>query len=318
MSSIDPKKGERTWSIPALAPGQSQVLDYRIKARGAGGVRSSVEVKAGALTEKTVGDTQVLTANLQMRADGPPDSKGTVGQAANYRVVVENKGSSDLRNVVIKCTLPPDMKVTRATTGAQAFRDSAQWTVKELKPGETKELNVSLTTGTPGDRTVRFTARANHGAEQVVPVRVAFVGMPDLDWDLQAPGVEAVGKVFTYRVVVANRGTAPGPATVQLDLPPSLDVVPPTDPRSAPGIGQNAKEVRFAKIEIPPGKKTTYVIKVKAKMAGEARTIFRLLEDGREPKLQDRVTNVTPTDPRSPAGPPPQSDRTRAGSPPGP
>jgi uncharacterized repeat protein (TIGR01451 family) len=312
-SSTDPKTGERTWSIPTLAPGQTQVLDYRLKAREAGGVRSTVKVKAGTLTEETSGSTEVLTATLQMKAEGPQSGKGTVGQPALYKVVVENKGSADLKNVAVRCTMPPDMRATRATNGGQPFRDSVQWTFKELKPGEVKELNVGLTTTKPGNRTVQFSARANHGAAQQMPVTVNFIGMSDLDWDLQGPGIEAVNKSFTYRIVVLNRGSAPGMAKVQADLAQNL-VVEDSDPPAGQGFGKNAKEVNFPPIEIMPGKKKTFLIKVRAREAGEAKTIFRLTEDGREPKLGDRVTNITPTDTRGPAGPPPKSvDRSRDG-----
>ena len=312
MSSTDTKDGRRTWTIPALAPGQTQVLDYRIKARDASGIRGTVHVKAGDLIEKAEGATVAMTASLQLKATGPQAERVTVGQPAMYKVVVENKGNVELRNVVIQSTFPPDMRVTKATNGARGFRDRAQWVVKELKPGEMKELNVGLTTGSPGKRAVQFSARANHGAEQTDRVAVEFVGVSDLDWDLQGPGVEAVGKAFTYRVVVSNRGSAPGTARVQVDLPESLAFEDSTPP-AGQGFGQNAKEVRFGEITIPPGKKTTYVIMVKARTAGEARTIFRLVENGRpDPKLGDRVTNVVPSDTRSPAGPPPR-DPSRDG-----
>jgi hypothetical protein len=54
---------------------------------------------------------------------------------------------------------------------------------------------------------------------------------------------------------------------------------------------------------------------VQAREAGEAKTIFSLFEEGRPEKREDKVTNVTGTDARSPAGPPPARgvDRTKVG-----
>src|SRR4029079_530694 len=148
---------------------------------------------------------------------------------------------------------------------------------KELKKGEVRELNLALTTASPGARTVHFSARAETRKEQEDQVESEGAGLPSLDWDVDAPGVAAVGRPITFRVTVANRGTATGPARppvelapaldrhttlpagrarLQVDLPPALDRKS-TVPAAGEGIGQNAKEVRFPAYNFPAGKKTT-------------------------------------------------------------
>ena len=80
----------------------------------------------------------------------PANGAGTVNQPAPYRVTVENRGSADLRNVVVRCQFPADMRPRAATNGGERFREAVQWVFKELKPGDVKELNVALTTASPG------------------------------------------------------------------------------------------------------------------------------------------------------------------------
>jgi hypothetical protein len=164
-------------------------------------------------------------------------------------------------------------------------------------------------------RTVHFTARAEKGKEQKTAVKTEFIGVPSLDWDVEGPGVSAAGKSITYRVTVANRGTATGRARLQIDLPPALDLRETTPKTAALGVGQNAKEVRFPTYDFPAGKKTTFTVVVTARSAGEAKTIFSLFEDGRPEKREDKVTTVTGSDTRSPAGPPPARgvDPTKVG-----
>jgi uncharacterized repeat protein (TIGR01451 family) len=314
VSSTDPKTGERMWSIPALGPGQVRVLEYRVKARDPGKVGNTVLVNApGVKLEPTGGETEVLTANLQMRAEG--SATGTVGQAAAYSLVVENKGSADLKNVVVRCTFPPDMKPTKATNGGQPFRDSVQWIFRELKRGETKDLNVGLTTTRPGVRTVQFTAKADRGAEQWATVKTEFAGVPSLDWDTEVPGTEAVGKTLTYRVTVANRGSAAAKnVEVRADLPKEVELID-TNPAAGTGTGPSVKEVLFQPMTVPAGKKTTLVIRVRAKYAGEARATFWLKEEGKEVAARhDKITNVTAPDTKSPTGPPPKPNTSRVGS----
>lgn len=304
-SQIDPKTGERLWTIPALKPGQQQVLEYRVRARDPGRVGSTVLVKAPDMEPKQAGlDAEVMTASLQVQAVGPAGDKGTVGQAAVYKVVVENKGSADLKNVAVKCVFPPDMRATKATNGGQPFRDTVQWVFREMKSGESKELTVGLTTNSPGTRSVQFTAKADKGPEQRATIRTTFAGVPKVDWDVDAPGVAAAGKTFTYRVTISNPGTAPGKAQVKVDLPPSFELVG-TTPTSNHSVGPTGKQVIFPQYDVPAGKKTTLQIEVQARTAGEAKAIFWLEEDGGQSKREDKVTNVTGADTRSPAGPPP-------------
>ncbi|MBO0697600.1 MAG: DUF11 domain-containing protein, partial [Zavarzinella sp.] len=303
-SSIDPKTGERMWSIPALGPGQVRVLEYRVKARDPGKVGNTVLLTAGNIKEQAGGDTEVLIANLQMQAKGP--DTGTVGQAADYKLTVENKGSADFKNVVVRCTFPPDMRVTKATNGGQPFRDSVQWIFRDLKKGESKELNVGLTTTSPGNRTIQFTARADHGTDQRASVKTEFAGVPSLDWDTDVPGTDSVGKTLTYKVTVANRGTAAAKKVeVRVDLPREVEFMDTTPSAKTSSEANGGRMVMFSPFDIQPGKKTTLTIRVRARSPGEARAIFWLNDAGKEtPARHDKTTNITPRDSKSPTGPP--------------
>jgi uncharacterized repeat protein (TIGR01451 family) len=320
MSNIDPKTGERTWTIPTLAPGQTKVIEYRVKARDAGRIGSTVLVKATDVLKEAGHDVEVQTANLQVLAEGPAAEKGTVGQPAGYHVVVENKGSADLKNVVVKCVFPPDMHPTKATNSGQLFKDHVQWIFREMKSGESKELNISLTTSTPGSRTVQFTAKADRAPEQRASTKTTFAGVAALSWDTDVPGTIAAGKTMTYRVTVANTGSADAKGTkLQVDLPDNVDLIG-TTPDAGKGVGQNAKMVIFPAYTIPAGKKTTYKIDVKARAAGEARVSFQLVGEGigQEPAEHKKSTTITGSDTRSPSGPAPASpgkvDRSTIGS----
>ena len=318
MSTIDPKSGERMWAIPTLAPGQSQVIEYRVRAKEAKKVGSLVFLKAPNLPPKQAEfETDVRTAALQLKAEGPGGEKGTVGQPAGYRVVVQNVGTAELRNVCVRCLLPPDMRPTRATNGGQPFRDHVQWIFEKLQPGDSKELNVALATASPGTRTVQFVVKADKGPEQRTAVKTDFAGKPAIDWDTEVPGTAAVGKTFFYRVTVYNRGSATGGAKVTVDLPDNVELVG-TTPAASKGVGQNAKMVIFPAIDIPPLKKTTFTVEVKARSAGDARAVFHLGGDGvgSADSEHRKSTSIFGTDDRNKGGPPPrkEGDATRVGS----
>lgn len=308
-SNIDPKTGERMWTIPSLAPGQSKVIEYRVKARDAGRIGSTVLAKAANVQQQTGLDVEVMTANLQITAEGPSSDKAIVGQAVIYKITAENRGTADLKNVVVKCVFPPDMHPTRATNGGQPFRDHVQWIFRELKAGESKDLNIGLTTTTPGTRSVQFTVRADKGQEQSTSVKTSFAGVAALDWDTDVPGTVTVGKTMIYRVTISNSGTAEAKGIkVRVDLPDNVDLVSTTPQEAGKAYGQNAKEVNFPAYNIPAGKKTTLRIEVKARYPGEARVGFQLTNPAtgsNEPAEHKKMTVITSSDPRSPSGPPP-------------
>jgi uncharacterized repeat protein (TIGR01451 family) len=315
MSSIDPRGMERMWNIPALAPGQSRVLEYRVRAKEPGKVTSMASVQASGVAEKQQNfSAEVMTANLQMRVVGPETERATVGQTAGYRITIENRGDAELRNVTVRSIFSPDMRPTKATNGGQPFRDSVQWVFREMKPGDVKELNVGLTTASPGLRTVQFTARADKGAEQKAAIKTEFAGVPTLDWDVDVPGTDSVGKTLLYKVTVNNRGTATAKnVEVRVDLPKEVDLID-TTPSAGRERGTNANAVMFPKFDISAGRKTTMTVRVKARVAGEARAIFWLREEGKEVGARhDKTTNIIGTDPRSPSGPPPKTDRSNVG-----
>ena len=315
MSNIDPKNGERSWNIGALAPGQSQVIEYRVKAKVPGRLGSIVQVKAADIQKQTTFDTDVLTASLQIEAVGPAADKGLVGQSAGYNIVIANRGSAELRNVCIRCLFPPDMKPTRATSSGQSFRESVQWIFEKLAPGEKKEVKVSLSTGTPGIRNVQFVAKADKGTEQKTSVRTEFAGVPSLAWDVDIPGTASVGKTITYKVTVSNTGTATAKKVhLKFDMPPNVDYLS-SSPDTAPGGGANSKMRIFDPYDSPAGKKTTFVIEVKARSAGEARAVFTLTGEGlgAEGTEHRNSTIITGFDNRSPTGPPPKVDPSKVG-----
>ena len=84
---------------------------------------------------------------------------------------------------------------------------------------------------------------------QKAQVKTEFAGVPSLDWDIEAPGVAVAGKTITYRVTVANRGTAPGKAQLRVDLPASLDLKS-AKPTASQGFGQNAKGADYGDFAI--------------------------------------------------------------------
>jgi uncharacterized repeat protein (TIGR01451 family) len=309
MSVVNPNAGERSWSIPALAPGETRVLEYRSRAKQLGKMKTLVKVKAGSILKQADYDTDVLNAMLQIRAEGPAADKGVVGQKAGYRIVVENRGGAELKNVCVRCVFPPDMRVARATQEGQPFRDTVQWTFPSLRPGEQKELSVALLTSTPGTRNVNFIAKADKGDEQRTNVRTIFDGIATLSWDTEVPGTAAINAPMTYKVIVSNTGSATARGVrVSVDLPQGIELMK-SDPPSVRGAGANANMVVFQPIEIPQNKKATFYIDVRGTKSGEARAIFTLSgpDVGPEPAEHRKSTQITPVDNRNPGGPPPRT-----------
>ena len=95
MSSVDRKNGERHLdrTEPIAWRVESVVVQRQSPGTGSDWEHGSGEMP-GDIKKDTGLDVEVLTAQLEVKAEGPANGKGFVNQPATYRITVENRGTS--------------------------------------------------------------------------------------------------------------------------------------------------------------------------------------------------------------------------------
>ncbi len=274
-----------------LAPGQTKTLDLPLTAAKSGrfGIRATATADGGLNATGEPVAVDVQRAELTIAATGP--RLVYLNQDFEWNVTVRNTGDATVSNVVVRTTLPTDVRV-KSVDGGKVGAGSVEWTLPELRAGDQKTYRIPATANRLNDRATlaaSVLADATNGTRTVGdPVNaksestVAIIGTPALSLVVSAPpGLVEVGKRATFTVKVKNEGTV---SARKIELagfaPPELR---PVRGIGAVQGGQNAPAPLTARIEgtgrlafpaleeLRPGETLTFTIDLDAVQAGDAR-----------------------------------------------
>jgi uncharacterized repeat protein (TIGR01451 family) len=263
----------------SLAPGQTKTLDLPLTATKAGrfGVRASVTADGNLSANADPAAVNVRKVELSATATGP--QLAYLNQEFDWNLTVRNTGDTPVSNVVVRATLPAEVKL-KSADGAKPAAGSAEWTVAELKPGDQKTYRVTATAAKlAGAAKLALTVQGDRpGGSRGDPVEakadsaVAVIGTPALVMELATPpGVVPVGKRVAFQVRVKNQGTVSARnIEVTAFAPPELRAVRGTGPTTA-RIDDNGRVAFPAVEELRPGESLTFTVDVDAAQPGDAR-----------------------------------------------
>lgn len=303
-AKIDYEKNQRTWTIPSLTPGERRVFDFTVFAKKTGQKKTITRVSASGVSPVVEShEINILEARLNMKVT--PPTQATVGQPAEVKILIENKGTATLNNVRVNVGHPQDVDVVKARQGAQFFKDGVQWILPKLAAGENRELSVLFTTKLPGTRKLAVSTKADRGQEQQDNTLLEFEGIPALNWKTERTPTSTEGRSVNYTVEVYNPGTANATNVVlRVKLPPEVRLENAYPLHLDPSDGV----FTFRPVHIPPKTKVTFSINGLAQKKGAATAHFDLIADHTKTSLHNEVTTTI-----NPGDKPKQLDRTTQG-----
>lgn len=288
-----------------LAPGQTKTFDLPLTARATGryGLRATAtgDGNLNASAEPVV--VEVRRAELTVTIGGPKIAY--LNQQVDWTISVANRGDANVTNVVVRATLPPELKIT-GSDGGSVGPGSVEWKLSELKTGEQKSFKLTgdaLKLSAQAGITVAVLADAvSNGSSVGTPVEgkaesaLAIIGTPALTLELATPpGIVEAGKRVKFQIRVKNLGTVSARnIEVNAYAPPEL-----LKPVRGSGAGdaniENSGRVAFPRIdELQPGQTLTFTVEVDAERAGDAR--FRAEVSAahlKAPLKEEQATRVT-------------------------
>lgn len=188
-------EGALVFDIGALKPGEETTAQVQLMPLSEGEIGSlaTVHFKAEASVR-----TLATKPELRVEVSAPP--KVMIGAEVPLKIKITNPGSGAATGVVLTEKVPQGLK--------HSAGDELEFEVGVLKPGETRELELSLTAANPGVVLNTLTARgdANLKAENQVEVEVIA---PALKVGMTGPKRRYLERSATYSISVSNPGTAP-------------------------------------------------------------------------------------------------------------
>jgi len=203
---------ELVWPLGTLPPGgQSRVvIELMPQTEGEIGSVASVMFRADA-------SVRSRATRPALAIDCPTPEPVRIGGDALLRITVENPGTGVATGVVLEGFLPD-------TVSHRSGRE-LEFDVGQLKPGETRSIELVLGTRGPGIHPARLVARADGGLEVERLVRLE-VTAPTLEVAVDMPVRRFLQRAATCEISMVNAGTATA-RSVELaaQLPPGLKFV---------------------------------------------------------------------------------------------
>ncbi len=187
-------RGELVWSLGTIRPGEESVVEMSLMPTAEGEIGSVATVHFAADAA-----ARCVATRPQLAVETTVPSKVMIGEQVMLSIVVSNPGTGVATGVVLEERIPPGL---RHPAGSEL-----EYTVGDLKPGESRKLDLPLVADKAGPVVNMLTARGD-GSLRVENKRQLEVVAPQLDVALEGPKRRYLERQATYQLSVANPGTA--------------------------------------------------------------------------------------------------------------
>jgi uncharacterized repeat protein (TIGR01451 family) len=205
-------RGELVWQLGSLKPGDEVSVEVQLMPIEEGEIGSPATVSFSAdASVRTVATKPQLAIKLVAPA------KVLIGDEVTLAITVSNTGSGVARKVVLDEHVPPGLQFP---DGPDLIND-----IGDLKPGESRQLELKLKAVQPGVVTNVLVARADVNAKTEDRWDLEVLS-PQLELGVEGPKRRFLDREASYIVSVANPGTAPAKqVALMAQLPPGLKFV---------------------------------------------------------------------------------------------
>lgn len=204
--------GELVWSLGTMQPGEEMTAEVQLMPVEEGEIGSVATVRLHAQAS-----ARSISTKPELLVEAEVPSQVLVGEPVLLSITVSNPGSGVATGVVLEERVPPGLQHPAGT--------ELEYDVGELKPKETRKLQLQLTAERPGAVTNVLVARgdANLKAESRQEIQVLA---PQLDIAVDGPKRRYLEREAAYTLAISNPGTAPAQRVELIaQLPPGLKFV---------------------------------------------------------------------------------------------
>jgi uncharacterized repeat protein (TIGR01451 family) len=281
-------KGELSFDVGDLAPGQSKPLAVTFKANQRGKICNTATANssnAGKVSDDAC--TTILVPGLKVEKTTTTKEQ-ILGRNADYEITVSNTGDTTLQNVIVTDTAPVETSIVNAP-GATLAGNKATWNIASLAPGAKATQSVKLTSKTAGTHCNTVTASSG-GMSDSAKACTLWKGIAAVLLEVvDDPDPIQVGESTTYTIRVLNQGFA-DIHNVKIAATFGEQITPVS---SAQG-SVSGKSVNFPVVAKLAAKATiTYTVTVKGASVGDSRNKISLTaEELRTPVDEEESTTV--------------------------
>ncbi len=244
-SPVTPASGDADgallWSLGTLPPGGQAAVTMEVMPQVEGEVGSVASVSF-----RTDASVRSRATKPDLRIECTPPEPVLIGRDLQVTVTVTNPGTGVATGVVLEGFLPENV--------SHRSGRELEFDVGQLRPGESRTIDLVLGTRGPGIHAARLAARADGGVEVIhqLPIEVTA---PTLEIAIDMPLRRFLQRPATCTVAMTNAGTAPARAVeLAAQLPPGMKFV---KANNAGWHDDRTHRVLWNLEELPPGETGT-------------------------------------------------------------
>jgi uncharacterized repeat protein (TIGR01451 family) len=187
-------EGRVTWTVGAIKPGDEVTVEMELMPMAEGEVGSVATVHfAGEASART----RCTRPQLAVEVSAPGEV--LMGEEVTFSIKISNPGTGTATGIVLSEAIPEQLE---HPSGSEL-----EYEVGDLKPGESRQIELTMNTVKAGAVVNTLTARGE-GQLQAEQQLAFTVVAPQLEVSMQGPKRRYLERQATYTVTVSNPGTA--------------------------------------------------------------------------------------------------------------
>lgn len=251
-ANIGPR-GELLWSVGVLKPNDEVTVTVEVLPVAEGELGSVATVRLGvASTNRTVSTRPELVLDVSSPREA------LIGETVTLSIRVSNPGTGIATGVVLAEQVPVNLEHPAGPELEHALGD--------LRPGETRELDLVMKAVRPGDVVNRLFARGE-GQLQAMKESALKIVAPALEVALEGSRRRFLDRPSVYTISLSNPGTAPAQnVALATYLAPGMEFV---EANNSGQFNPVTRSVHWLLEELPAKEVGKVTVTVQANEAGE-------------------------------------------------
>ena len=187
-------RGELVWTLGTIRPGEEQKVEMQVVPTAEGEIGSVATVHFGADAS-----AHSIVTRPQLLVETKAPSQVMIGDRVTMSITVSNPGTGIATGVVLLERIPPGLQ---HPAGAEL-----EYQVGDLKPGESRKLDLPLVAARPGVAANLLSARGDGELHAENECKLEVLA-PQLNVAVEGPKRRYLERQATYQFSVTNPGTA--------------------------------------------------------------------------------------------------------------
>ena len=187
--------GALAWEVGTLEPGEEKTVSLQVMPTAEGEIGSVASVTMAAQASVRVKSTR---PKLLLETSAP--QKVLIGQDMVLSIRLSNPGSGAATHVILEEDVPEGL--------THVGGDALEFDAGTLKPGETRQLELTMKASKAGRVINRLRARADANLSTESATEIEIIA-PKLAINIEGPSRRFLEREATHQIAVVNPGTAP-------------------------------------------------------------------------------------------------------------